>query len=110
MLAKKTLEINPNHPVMKVMLERLKEHDGQLNEAETEYADLLYQMALINSGFSNDEPTELTNPLEKLIRVGFGVGREDPIVEIEVQIDEEPEQEPEQDSEASAGIPYEDEL
>jgi len=42
MLAKKTLEINPNHPVMKAMLQRLKDNDGQFNEAETEYADLLY--------------------------------------------------------------------
>ena len=52
-------------------------------------------MALINSGFSSDEPTELTTPLEKLIRVGFGVDRDEPIVEIEVQIDEEPEVETE---------------
>jgi hypothetical protein len=48
-------------------------------------------MALINSGFSSDEPSELTTPLEKLIRVGFGVERDEPIVEIEVHIDEEPE-------------------
>ena len=41
-------------------------------------------MALINSGFSFDEPTELTTPLEKLIRVGFGVDREAPVVDIEV--------------------------
>ena len=65
-------------------------------------------MALINSGFSFDEPTELTTPLEKLIRVGFGVERDEPVVDIEVQIDEEPEadtQEPE-----AAGVQVEDEL
>jgi len=45
-------------------------------------------MALLNSGFSNDEPTELTTPLEKLIRVGFGVDRNAPIEEIEIEIDE----------------------
>ncbi len=65
-------------------------------------------MALINSGFSSDEPTELTTPLEKLIRVGFGVGRDEPIVEIEVQIDEEPEVDTEA-PEAPANH-YEDEL
>lgn len=42
MLAKKSLEINPNHPVMKVMLEKIKANDGKLSEAETEYAELLY--------------------------------------------------------------------
>ena len=39
-------------------------------------------MALLNSGFSIDEPTELTVPLEKLIRVGFGVDRDAEIEEI----------------------------
>lgn len=65
-------------------------------------------MALINSGFNNDEPTELTTPLEKLIRVGFGVGRDDPIEEIEIHIDEEPAE----DSDASEpeAIKVEDEL
>ena len=44
-------------------------------------------MALLNSGFSIDEPTELTVPLEKLIRVGFGVDRDAEIEEIEVELD-----------------------
>jgi hypothetical protein len=44
-------------------------------------------MALINSGFSAEEPTELTTPLEKLIRVGFGVDRNAPIEEIEIEIE-----------------------
>jgi hypothetical protein len=43
MMAKKSLEINPSHPVMKKMLEMIKEsEDNSLNEASTEYADLLY--------------------------------------------------------------------
>ncbi len=42
MLAKKTLELNPSHPVMKAMLNEVKENDGSLSEASTEYADLLF--------------------------------------------------------------------
>ena len=42
MLAKKTLELNPSHPVMKKMLDELKENDGEMSEASTEYADLLF--------------------------------------------------------------------
>lgn len=49
-------------------------------------------MALINSGFSIDEPQQLTDPLEKLIRVGFGVPRDDPVTEIEIEIEEENEE------------------
>lgn len=51
MLAKKTLELNPHHPVMKVLLEIVKESDGKLDDAQLEYVDLLFQMALMNSGF-----------------------------------------------------------
>lgn len=50
-------------------------------------------MALVNSGFAIDEPQSLTDPLERLIRVGFGVPRDEPVVEIEVELDiEEPEE------------------
>lgn len=45
-------------------------------------------MALINSGFNIDEPTDLTSPLERLIRVGFNVGREEPCEDIEIELDE----------------------
>lgn len=94
MMAKKNIELNPSHPVMKSLLEQLKENDGQLPEDWTEYVDLLYNMALINSGFMIEEPMDLTEPLEKLIRVGFGVSRDEPCEDIEIELDE-PEQEPE---------------
>lgn len=89
MMAKKSLEINPHHPVMKLLLEKLKESDGVLDEAQTEYADLLFHMALLNSGFGVDNASDLTDPLEKLIRVGFGVSRDEEIQEIVIEIDEE---------------------
>lgn len=95
MLAKKNLELNPSHPVMKNLLEQVKETDGQLPEDQLEYVDLMYQMALINSGFAIEEPDELTNPLERLIRVGFKVGRDEACEEIEIELDE-----PEQTEEA----------
>jgi HSP90 family molecular chaperone len=53
MSAKKILEINPHHPIIKVLLERVKSSDDSatLDEASNSYIDLLYQMALMNSGF-----------------------------------------------------------
>lgn len=87
MLAKKQLEINPSHPVMKKMLDALKESDNnELNEAQTEYADLMFNMALLNSGFLLDDPSTLTDPLERLIKVGFGFEREAECEDIEIEI------------------------
>jgi len=43
MSAKKSLELNPSHPVMKKMLDKIKEsEDNSLDEAFTEYADLMW--------------------------------------------------------------------
>jgi len=42
MLAKKTLELNPSHPIMKAMLNELKENDNEMSAPSTEYADLLF--------------------------------------------------------------------
>lgn len=95
MLAKKTLELNPHHPVMKRLLEELKESDGSLSETSTEYADLLFQMAIINSGFLIENPMDLTEPLEKLIKVGFGLSRDEEVEEIDVVIDDDEDEEEE---------------
>ena len=48
-------------------------------------------MAIINSGFSIENPMDLTEPLEKLIKVGFGIARDEKVEEIEVELDDEEE-------------------
>jgi hypothetical protein len=50
-------------------------------------------MAIINSGFLVDNPMDLTEPLEKLIKVGFGLARDAPTEEIDVELDDEEEDE-----------------
>jgi len=90
---------------MKVLLEQVKnsEDGATLDEAGRSYCDLLFQMAMLNSGFSIDEPTDLTSPLEKLIRVGFGVDRDAAVEEIEIEVEED--EEPELDT---SSFNYED--
>ena len=53
-------------------------------------------MALLNSGFNIDNPNDFTNPLQKLINVGFGLDREEPVEEIEIEIEPEEEQQAEE--------------
>ena len=50
-------------------------------------------MAILNSGFLVENPMDLTEPLEKLIKVGFGLEREASVEEIEVELDDEEEEE-----------------
>ena len=39
---------------------------------------------------------DLTEPLEKLIKVGFGLARDEPVEEIEVELDDEEEEDQEE--------------
>jgi heat shock protein beta len=87
MLAKKTFELNPHHPVIKSMLSKVRNLDEtETSEELEEYADLLYNMALLNSGFLIENPSDFTVPLGKLLKIGFGLRRDEPIEEIEVDI------------------------
>lgn len=64
MLAKKNLEINPHHSLMKEMLQIIKDsEDGEVDDATKDYARLMYQMALLNSGFDLEDPVAFTAPL-----------------------------------------------
>jgi heat shock protein beta len=87
MLAKKTLELNPHHPVIKEMLSKVKQAGDEEVDIETkEYADLLYNMALLNSGFLIENPSDFTSPLYRLLKLGFGLKKDAAIEEIEVDI------------------------
>jgi heat shock protein 90kDa beta len=81
------------------MLERVKEGNGELDDATAEYADLLFNMAILNSGFLVENPMDLTEPLEKLIKVGFGLSRDAAIEEIDVAIDDDEDEESGDDGE-----------
>ncbi len=87
MLAKKTLELNHHHPVIKELLQKVKAAEGgEVAPEVVEYADLLFNMAMLNSGFLIENPSDFTVPLQKLLKVGFGIRRDAPIEEIEVDI------------------------
>jgi len=88
MMAKKTLELNPHHTVMKTMLAKVKESvDGALDKETEDLATVLFNMAMLNSGFNIDSPAKFTTPLQKLINVGFGLDRDETVQEIELDID-----------------------
>jgi len=90
MLAKKTLELNPHHSVMKEMLAKVKDAtDGKLGESEEDMARLLFHMALLNSGFNIEDPSDFASSLGKLINTGFGLKRDQPVEEIEVELEDE---------------------
>lgn len=69
---------------------------------------MLWNIALLNSGFLIEEPTSFTNPLQGLLKIGLGLKKDAPIEEIEVEISPEEEEEPEEEPEVEGEVEVED--
>ena len=65
MAARKTLEINPDHPVVHKLESLLKTNSESLEL--TSSISLLFNTAMISSGFTLSEPTIYTNKINRLI-------------------------------------------
>jgi molecular chaperone HtpG len=71
MATRKTMELNPDHPII-LKLEKLlndKEEALRINEIVL----LLYNTSLISSGFTLNEPTTYTNRINRLIAMGLDI-------------------------------------
>ncbi|MBO4218300.1 MAG: molecular chaperone HtpG [Erysipelotrichaceae bacterium] len=64
MKATKILEINPDHDIFKVLQKVHEKDPGKVSE----YADLLYQQALLIEGFSIEDPVDFSNRICALMK------------------------------------------
>ena len=94
MKAHKIMEVNPRHPIISHLLAMVEE-DAE-SDVVRDYANLLYDSALMNSGFMIDEPNEFATRLYTLMRESLQIESLDLEPEIEVA-EEEPEEEEEAD-------------
>merc|ERR1711939_1001796 len=98
MSGRKTLEVNPNHPVVVDLLNKVK--DDKENVAAIDTAQVLFQTALIESGYEIADPSALVNRVYRLMSKELGVDPDAPIKEVEVpEEEEEAEEEDKDDSE-----------
>lgn len=78
---KKTLEINPRHPLMKNLLKRV--NDDPNDPTAKEMALMLYQTATLRSGYMLRETADFAHNIEVMMRKTLGVPLDDPIEEEE---------------------------
>ena len=64
MKAKKTLEINPSHPFTNYLQNKL---DGDIEHTTKDVIFMIYQTALLDSGFALDNPTEFTGRIHRYL-------------------------------------------
>merc|ERR1712099_16100 len=93
MSGRKTLEINPNHPVIADLLAKVKVSKD--DEAALDTAAVLFQTALIESGYEIADPSALVNRVYRLMSKELGVDPDAPLKEVEVPEEEEAEEEEE---------------
>merc|ERR1712113_397795 len=78
MAAKKHLEINPDHSIVRTLKERC---DTDKNDKSVkDLVHLLFETALLSSGFSLEDPHTHANRIHRMIKLGLGVDEDDEIV------------------------------
>merc|ERR1711979_156169 len=90
MSGRKTLEINPNHPVVVDLLSKVKV--DKEDKAALDTAQVLFQTALIESGYEIADPSALVSRVYRLMSKELGVDPDAPLKEVEVPEGEEEEE------------------
>merc|ERR1711913_186848 len=100
MSGRKALEINPNHPVVVDLLTKVKA--DKEDKASLDTAQVLFQTALIESGYEIADPSALVNRVYRLMSKELGVDPDAPLKEVEVPEEEEEAEEDDKEDEAEA--------
>ena len=70
MTAKKHLEINPTHPIVETL--RVKAEADKNDKAVKDLVILLFETALLSSGFTLEDPQTHANRIYRMIKLGLG--------------------------------------
>merc|ERR1711871_992590 len=90
LVSKKTMEINPRHPIIIELKKRAEENPD--SDDTKDLAQLMYDTALINSGFQMDDATGFANRMYKLFKAGLSLDSLELAPELEVPDEEEGEE------------------
>merc|ERR1712142_1038145 len=79
MVAKKTMELNPIHPIIVALKDKFMADAA--DSAAEDLVWLLYETSLLTSGFSLDNPGSFSNRIHRLIKLGLSIDDDSEIEE-----------------------------
>ncbi|XP_030281349.1 endoplasmin [Sparus aurata] len=95
---KKTLEINPKHPLIKQMLKKVG--DDAEDQTASDLAVVLFETATLRSGYQLADTKAYGDRIERMLRLSMNVGLDEQIEdEPEEELEEEPAEDDSEDKE-----------
>jgi len=94
---KKTLEINPRHPLIKELLRRVE--DNPADTTAKDMALMMYNTATLRSGYLLKDTVNFAEHIEKMMRETLGVDADEQVDEEEELPEEEPVEDDDQEDE-----------
>jgi len=85
MQSKKTMEINPNHPIVSNLKDKFASDPSDKTIKDLVW--LLFETSMLTSGFSLEEPVKFAGRIHKLIKLGLSIFDEDEEDEAEAEVD-----------------------
>ena len=79
MVSKKTLEVNPEHSIVVELRKKIQQDKNDKTVKDLVW--LLFDTALLSSGFSLEDPSSFATRIHRMIKLGLSIDVEDELVE-----------------------------
>merc|ERR1719342_1045049 len=105
---KKTLEVNPRHPLIKELLRRIEDNPADVSAKDM--AVMMFNTATLRSGYPLKDTVNFAEQIEMMMRQTLGVDEDEKVEEEEEITDEEPTEEEEDEEEEEEDEDEEEEV